>query len=75
MNLEQTNGSWPIYSAWIGALRRLVVRYDRSIAIYEVISFRLLHDRSTQGFEIGSIQDFGVLRRCTCWVVLQILKK
>jgi transposase len=40
--------------AWLGNYRRLAVRYDRSLTIYRgVLSYRLLHDRITEGFEIA----------------------
>jgi IS4 transposase len=41
--------------AWLGNFRHLVVRYDRSLTIYSVFnSYRLFHDRLTEGFEIAS---------------------
>jgi len=41
--------------AWLGNYRRLIVRNDRSLTIYRwFFSYRVLHDRLTEGFEIAS---------------------
>ncbi len=37
--------------AWLGNFRRLVVRYDRYHRLRRILSYRLLHDRLTEGCE------------------------
>ena len=51
--------------AWLGNYRRLVVRYDRSITIYEAF-FHIAH--LTQGFEMSSRQTCAPFR--SCWPIL-----